>query len=426
MRLQCSKCNVVNLLEEDDIGQSIVCGNCGQVNQAPDNPVAPWVVFHDFVIRKILRRGSEGVEVYAHQLSLDRPAVLKILSPELSQNADYVNLLLKRARLAGRLNHPNLVALYLVSKENGLYFVARENTELQTLRDLLSRQGRLDVNTAVAIYQQIADALDYAWRAGRLMHGNLKPAYLTVSDYGIAKLAEIGIAQLDLGNEPEKIKGTPQYICPEQILGETTDHRSDIYSLGANLFQSLTGAYPYNADTTIEIFQQHLHAPLRSPRELDPTIPESVCQVIAKMLAKSPGDRYPDAGVLSQDLMLIAQGGEPQFARQYPSPLYLATRAGGSPGVTLVGDDSAAMADSLAKAPEPESEELDDAAEAEAEEQSENDVETPVAASGPTSDAAHKASKLRLGGGARQKLIGKKLKPFIRKTHPPADQAEAE
>ncbi len=314
MRLQCPKCNVVNSIEAGDYGSSSICGNCGQVNEVPEKVTSPWVVFHDHALRKVLRRGSDGVEVHAQQLSLDRPVVLKILTEDLSENAEYVSLFVKRARMAAKLNHPNLTTLYLVAKEYGLYFVVREATEIQNLRDILSRQGRLDVHSAVSIFQQIADGLDYAWRSSKLLHGNLKPAYITLTDYGVTKLADVGLANIDLGDEPDKIKGTPQYISPEQILGERMDTRSDIYSLGCNLYQCLTGTYPFVGDSTIDIFQQHLQAPLRSPRELDPSLPETVCKVIAKMLAKNADDRYADSSELSQDLMLVAQGNEPRYA----------------------------------------------------------------------------------------------------------------
>lgn len=319
MRLQCSKCNVVNELNPEDAGQAI-CGNCGQVLEVPERTIAPWVVFHDFVIRRILRRGSDGVEVIAHQISLDRPVVLKILSRELSENPDYVNLFVKRARAASKLNHPNIVPVYLVAREYGLYFLAREMTELQNLRDILSRERQIDVASALPVFQQIAEALDYSWTTSRLLHNNLKPAYITISEYGIAKLSDLGVAQLDLGDEPDKIKGTPQYISPEMILGERADIRSDIYSLGAVFYQCLTGHYAYEADSTVEMFEQHLQAPFRPPGELDSDISDDLSLLIEKMMAKSPDDRYPDCSTLSQDLLRLMQGGRPDFALGSPPP----------------------------------------------------------------------------------------------------------
>ena len=94
-------------------------------------------------------------------------------------------------------------------------FAVREDVEMQNLRDVLAKEGRLDVASALPMFQQIADGLEYAWRQSKLTHGNIKPAYIAISDYGMAKLADVGLAQIDLGDEPEKIKGTPQYISPE-------------------------------------------------------------------------------------------------------------------------------------------------------------------------------------------------------------------
>ncbi len=353
MRLQCGKCNAVNDLAEETRGQSVICGHCGKMLEVPLKSVSQWVVFHDFAIRKILRRGSDGAEVIAHQISLDRSVVLKILDEELSANADYVNLFLKRARAAGRLNHPNIVPLYLVAKEYGLYFLARENIEMQNLRDILTREKRIDLS-ALSLFQQIAEALDYAWRTAHLLHGNLKPAYINVTDYGVAKLADIGVAHIDLGDEPDKIKGTPQYISPEQILGEPTDIRSDIYSLGANLYQCLTGRHPFVGETTIDVFQQHLSAPLQSPGELDPTIPDIVCQVIAKMMAKNPDDRYPDCETLSGDLLRVMQGGPPPYASEHPPP---EVSAGEAPGEA---EDAEPLPKAMPVAEAPEQEDEDD------------------------------------------------------------------
>ena len=341
-----------------------------------------------------MRRGSDGVEVRAHQISLDRPVVLKILDEKLSRNASYATMFVKRAREISRLNHPNLIPLYFVAKEYGLYFAVREDVEMQNLRDVLAKEGRLDVASALPMFQQIADGLEYAWRQSKLTHGNIKPAYIAISDYGMAKLADVGLAQIDLGDEPEKIKGTPQYISPEQILGEETDLRSDIYSLGCNLYQCLTGHYPFVSENTIEIFQKHLGSEIYPPNQYDPTIPGTVCMIIAKMMAKKKEDRYPDGSTLLQDLLLVSQGGEPNYAVKYPPPANL------MPGIFDDGSNAGPPMARLAEEEEEyEEEEYDEQPEYEEE------VETvTVGEEEPRPQATKSPKSLKLVAPARKQL----------------------
>ena len=314
MRFQCPICKDLLLVEDSEMGSAVQCGHCGIGVNVPSSRTAPGCVIGDFIILHELGRGGMGIVYDAHQISLDRPAALKILADSYARNADFVVGFIKEARAAAKLNHPNIVQAYAVGDDNGVFFFAMERIDGETMKKILVREHVIPVEKAVDIVRQIAEALEYAWQEEKLVHRDIKPDNIMLTSNGRAKLADLGLAKV--GNDPgkadgEEVMGTPQYISPEQLTGEALDNRTDIYCLGATFYQFLTGRFPYEGATALEIAKQHLEGTLIPPNQINPAIPEEVSLVVEKMMAKEPADRYQSAGQLAEDLNRIKHGQNP-------------------------------------------------------------------------------------------------------------------
>ncbi len=315
MRFQCPHCQTIVSIDDSECGHPVGCGNCGGVANVPDSRFSPGAVINDFVIRQVIGHGGMGQVYLAHQISLDRPVALKVLMEQFSSDREFILDFVKEARAAARLNHPNIVQSYAVGEEDGIYFFAMEYVEGETLTQLLQREKRLSIERGINIVQQIAEALDFAWKHQQLVHRDVKPDNIMMTARGVAKLADLGLARAagelleDL--QEDEVMGTPQYICPEQLLGQPMDTRGDIYSLGATFYQMVTGKFPYEGKSPAEIARKHLQDPLLPPHEASDAVPEAVSWVIQKMMAKKAEDRYPDAAPLVVDLNLILRGEPP-------------------------------------------------------------------------------------------------------------------
>ena len=317
MRFQCPFCRSIVAVDNSDCGIDVQCGNCGEVVTVPYSRVATGSVISDFIILEEIGRGGMGIVYKAHQISLDRPAALKVLSDTYANNAEFVVGFIKEARAAAKLNHPHIVQAYAVGEDDNIFYFAMEYIDGETMKSVLKREGVIPIDQALSIIQQIAEALDYAWKEQRLIHRDIKPDNIMLTNNGRAKLADLGLArvagELD-DSESDEVMGTPQYISPEHLTGAPMDIRSDIYSLGATFFHLITGKFPFEGRSATEIARKHLEEKLRSPREINPDVPEAVCQIIMKMMAKSIKARYQDAEELVDDLRQVRRGKNPSTA----------------------------------------------------------------------------------------------------------------
>ncbi len=311
LRFQCPKCKGVVVIEDSEMGQPANCGNCGKAVLVPSTRTSKGSILGDFLIEGEVGEGGMGTVFAAHQISFDRAAALKILHEHFSQDPEYVARFVREARAAAQLNHPNIVQAYAVGEEAGIIFFAMEYAKGSTLKQVLGHSGRLVVEQVLRIAQQIATALDCAWQSKQLVHRDIKPDNIIMTDGGLVKLADLGLArvQKDLLNDKSKaVFGTPQYIAPEQLLNKFTDNRSDIYSLGATLYHAVTGQYPFTGKTPAEIAKKHLLERLAPPINVKPDVRQEVSDLICVMMAKRPGHRYQSAVELLEDIELAKQG----------------------------------------------------------------------------------------------------------------------
>jgi eukaryotic-like serine/threonine-protein kinase len=255
-------------------------------------------------------------DVYlAHDEVLDRDVALKILKDQYVGNEEFVSLFRREAKSAASLNHPNIVSVYDQGRsEDGTYYIAMEYVPGGTLKDRVLDEGALDPRAATKFASQIAQALGHAHEYG-VIHRDIKSRNILLTETDYAKVADFGIARAatatTTGSQPHPILGTPGYMSPEQAKGNRIGPQSDLYSLGVVLYEMLTGKLPYSGDGPASVAFQHVHEPLRSPREANPNIPESLNALITKLLAKDPEDRYASAVELADDLERVRSGHSP-------------------------------------------------------------------------------------------------------------------
>ncbi len=314
MRFQCHKCKGIVAIDDSEFGKPVGCGHCQNVTMVPESRFSKGAVVNDFVIQDVLGTGGMGKVYLAYQISLDRPVALKILLEKYAEEKEFIIDFIKEARAAARLNHPNIVQSYAVGAEEGIYFFAMEYVEGTTLKDVRDQRQKLPWREAFEIGQQIAEALDFGWKNQQLIHRDIKPDNIMLASNGLAKLADLGLARVAAElrtDDGDQIMGTPQYISPEQLMGHPMDVRGDIYSLGATLYQTITGYFPFVGNSPTEVATQHLTEPLKSPREYIPDLPAEVCWIIETMMEKKPEDRFSGADVLQTAINDVLQGRAP-------------------------------------------------------------------------------------------------------------------
>jgi len=247
---------------------------------------------------KLLERlggGAMGTVYKARQLSLERDVAIKVLSPELAQDPVFVERFLREAKAVARLNHTNIISGIDVGDSDGVKYFVMEFVDGSTVASLLRRGGPLDEERALLVAQQIARALEHAYR-NALVHRDLKPENVIITREGIAKLCDLGLAKLEdhapASGEQVHRMGTPDYISPEQARGEpNVDIRSDLYSLGATLYHMLTGRPPFEGANAAAVMAKHLTESPRSVRQIDPTISPLTDVLVLRLLQKRREDR---------------------------------------------------------------------------------------------------------------------------------------
>ena len=263
--------------------------------------------------RLIRQIGSGGMaDVYlAYDEVLEREVAFKVLDRKHAQNTEAVKRFRREARSAASLSHPNIVSIHDWGEtEDGTYYIVMEYMEGRTLEDLIQREGPLSPERATEVTLQVARALSAAHESG-VIHRDVKPQNILLSKTGEAKVADFGIARAEATTTMTRagsVMGTVHYISPEQALGEPVTPSSDLYSLGVNLYEMLTGEVPYDAETPTGIVMKHVGGRLRPPKEANPQVPDELDAVTTRLLGKDPDDRYADATVLVADLERVVAG----------------------------------------------------------------------------------------------------------------------
>ena len=268
-------------------------------------------------IEAFLARGSTGAVYRATDERLDRRVALKTLPPWLGEDERIRERFLAEARAAASLDHPNILPVYDAGDDDGTLWIAMRLAEGPDLRELLRRSGPLPPERAVALLAGIAAALDAAHARG-ILHRDVKPGNILLGAEAAAGvehayLADFGLATAAHGlglTRTGELLGTIDYVSPEQARGEPLDARSDAFSLAAVLYECLTGVAPFHRETELASLTARLEAPAPPPSSVRPDLPAGLDAVLARGLARDPGDRYPSAGALLAAAVAAVRGAQ--------------------------------------------------------------------------------------------------------------------
>ncbi|MGL4424390.1 MAG: serine/threonine-protein kinase, partial [Gemmataceae bacterium] len=280
-----------------------------------DGTVPPLI--SGYRIESILGRGGMGTVYKATQESLDRPVALKVMSSHWTGDPVFLARFTREAYAAAQLNHTNIVQIYDIGVVDETRFFSMEYVPGESLADVISKRGKLDAETAVSYILQAARGLKHAHDRG-MIHRDIKPDNLLLSDQGIVKVADLGLVKTpDLSPQADRLigssagmphqpkemtgvrmaLGTPAYMSPEQCRDAAmVDHRADIYSLGCTLYVLVTGKPPFDAETAVELMTKQAYQPLVPPEQIAERVPKELSAVIQKMMAKEPTERFATMG----------------------------------------------------------------------------------------------------------------------------------
>ncbi|HEY2337479.1 MAG TPA: serine/threonine-protein kinase [Burkholderiales bacterium] len=265
-----------------------------------------------YAIQSELGRGAMGVVYKATDSVLERTVAIKTVNMNLSQEEakGYEARFYQEARSAGSLNHPNIVTIYDVGRVNDVIYMAMEFIEGVELRSLVAAGRPLPVTQAISIAAQVAEGLAHAHDHG-VVHRDIKPANIMVVQQGPVKITDFGIARMRASSaeltQTGMMLGSPKYMSPEQVIGKRADHRSDIFSLGVILYETLCGSTPFNGENVTALMYQIVNFVPPAPSTVNSAVPELLDYIVAKMLAKPVDERYQSGHEVARDLRQCEQ-----------------------------------------------------------------------------------------------------------------------
>ena len=274
------------------------------------------------IIKSIGEGGMANVYL-AYDTILDRNVAVKVLRGDLASDDKFVRRFQREALSASNLSHPNIVEVYDVGEDDGMYYIVMEYIEGKHLKQLLKKRGKLTVSEVVDIMLQVTDGMAQA-HDSYIIHRDIKPQNIMILENGLVKITDFGISMALNGTQltqTNSVMGSVHYLPPEQAEGKGATIRSDVYSMGILMFELLTGVLPHKGDNAVEIALKQLKEPIPSVRELVPNVPQSIENIIIKATAKNPENRYADAREMHDDLKTALDDdrvNEPKIVLPYP------------------------------------------------------------------------------------------------------------
>ncbi len=255
------------------------------------------------IIRTIGEGGMANVYL-AHDTILDRDVAIKVLRGDLADDEKFVRRFQREAISASSLSHPNIVEMYDVGEDNGVYYIVMEYVPGRTLKSLIKRRGALTIPEVLDIMMQLTSGIAHA-HASYIIHRDIKPQNVMILEDGMVKITDFGIAMALNSNEltqTNSVMGSVHYLPPEQANGSGSTIKSDIYSLGILMYELLTGKLPFKGENAVEIAIKQMKEPIPSVCKKNPDIPQSIENIILRACAKNPKNRYSNILEMRKDL----------------------------------------------------------------------------------------------------------------------------
>ncbi|WP_129726812.1 Stk1 family PASTA domain-containing Ser/Thr kinase [Ectobacillus funiculus] len=258
-----------------------------------------------YKLLKVIGGGGMANVYLGHDVILDREVAVKILRLDYSNNEEFIKRFHREAQSVTSLSHPNVVNIYDVGEEDGIYYLVMEYVPGQTLKQYIQQQGMLSVRESLDIMEQLTSAMAHAHHF-EIVHRDIKPQNILIRDDGLVKVTDFGIATATSATtitHTNSVLGSVHYLSPEQARGGIANKKSDIYSLGIVMFELLTGRPPFSGESAVSIALKHLQNETPSPKRWNPDIPQSVENIILKATSKDPFHRYDSVNEMKEDIM---------------------------------------------------------------------------------------------------------------------------
>ncbi|KPB04317.1 Stk1 family PASTA domain-containing Ser/Thr kinase [Bacillus sp. CHD6a] len=271
-----------------------------------------------YKIREVIGGGGMANVYLAHDMILDRDVAVKVLRLDFANDEEFIRRFRREAQSATSLDHPNIVSIYDIGEEDDIYYIVMEHVSGKTLKQYIQQYAPVEQYNAVEIMNQLTSAISHAHENG-IIHRDIKPQNILIDDYGTVKVTDFGIAMALSSTtitQTNSLLGSVHYLSPEQARGSLATKKSDVYALGIVMFELLTGRLPFSGESAVSIALKHLQSQTPSPKRWNPTLPQSMENVVLKAMAKDPLHRYESVDEMQADVMTTLEPSrmnEPKF-----------------------------------------------------------------------------------------------------------------
>ena len=316
-KFDCPHCHKIFEGDQGE-GEVISCPHCNDTVEIPEEDLIPGTMIGGFEIIRLLGHGGMGNVYLANQISMNRPVALKILLESMTRDKISVKQFLNEAKVSGQMNHRNIITAIDAGEIDDRYFLVTTFVDGQDIEKRLEEDKNIPEKETLRIAIKMGESLKYAWEGHGILHKDIKPGNIMLDSSGEPYLMDMGIAQY-IGETPSKdehIVGSPFFMSPEQSRAERLSWTSDLYSLGATMYNMIVGVPPFDANDVMKIIEMHSNAPFPMPKTRNPNvkISKGTVMLIKKMMAKNPNERFDSWGGFKEAAIKALKGKPPSGA----------------------------------------------------------------------------------------------------------------